>query len=91
MTPLVLLVFGTHNDNRKDELSMTLQRIWGNFVKNPNASPAPNWQPYTTTSATGLAKLAYNGNFGYDDIVEAVKGDENDAPCTGLWRNLYLG
>ncbi|KIJ25759.1 hypothetical protein M422DRAFT_785412 [Sphaerobolus stellatus SS14] len=87
----VPIVFGTYKKPNagKEELSKTLQQIWGNFVKDPFTSPAPNWDQYSPTSETGLAKLAYNGNLEYDNVVEAVAGDASDGPCERIWNNFY--
>ncbi|KAF9257594.1 hypothetical protein L218DRAFT_1016296 [Marasmius fiardii PR-910] len=67
-------LFGTFNrTTATDEevtLSSTFQTTIGNFVKNPNVSPAPNWASYTDGN---VAKLAFVDNVNLDDVVQLVK------------------
>ncbi|THV04548.1 alpha/beta-hydrolase [Dendrothele bispora CBS 962.96] len=83
-------LFGTFNASTAtpDEvtLSATFQTVVANFVKNPNASPAPNWAKYVPGSNTQtLAKLAYQGNVELNNVVMLAQSNSVDGPCEALW------
>ncbi|KAJ7630565.1 Alpha/Beta hydrolase protein [Roridomyces roridus] len=85
-------IFGTYNSSTATAaevtLSATYQKLVADFVKNPTASPAPNWPRYIPGSNTKtLAKLAYNGNVLTSNVVEAVQSDLIDGPCS-LWNKF---
>jgi len=72
--------FGTFNASTAtpDEviLSSTFQTVVANFIKNPDTSPAPNWERYIPGSNTQtLAKLAYQGNVQRDSVVMPAQSD----------------
>jgi hypothetical protein len=93
----VHIVFGTLNRSTTTadevELSQSLQNAFATFVKNPGASPAPNWPAYEAdvsgnTAVSTLAKIAYHGNVQLDDFVEPI--DPSSTVSTGniytMWR-----
>ncbi|KAK7436643.1 hypothetical protein VKT23_019050 [Stygiomarasmius scandens] len=86
-------LFGTFNASTAtpDEvtLSNTFQTVVANFIKNPDASPAPNWEKYVPGSNTQtLAKLAYQGNVQVDNMVMPAQSDSVDGPCEALWNKF---
>ncbi|KAK7436642.1 hypothetical protein VKT23_019049 [Stygiomarasmius scandens] len=86
-------LFGTFNASTatSDEvtLSNTFQTVVANFIKNPDASPAPNWEKYVPGSNTQtLAKLAYQGNVQVDNVVMPAQSDSVDGPCEALWNKF---
>ncbi|KAK7436644.1 hypothetical protein VKT23_019051 [Stygiomarasmius scandens] len=73
-------LFGTFNaitaTPNEVTLSSTFQTVVANFIKNPDASPAPNWEKYVPGSNTQtLAKLAYQGNVQVNNVVMPVQSD----------------
>ncbi|KAJ7915101.1 liver carboxylesterase-like protein 1 precursor [Mycena leptocephala] len=83
-------IFGTYNrtgaTHAEATLSHTMQTIYGNFIRDPTSSPAPNWPRYVPGNTTRtLAKLAFNGNVELGNVVQAVRSSLNDAPCDALW------
>ena len=72
------ILFGTFNrstaSSAEVELSQSLQIAFANFVKNPNASPAPHWpayQPEVSGSACNpLAKFVDQGNVDFGNFVK---------------------
>jgi hypothetical protein len=76
----VFEIFGTFNRSTATPseitLSHTMETVIANFVKNPLVSPAPHWPKYVPGNRTKtLAKLAYDGNVGLGDVVQAVESD----------------
>ncbi|KAF7306522.1 Carboxylic ester hydrolase [Mycena indigotica] len=85
----VRVIFGTYNRTTATPtevtLSKTMQTVIANFVKDPFTSPAPRWGKYDAGKKTSiLAKLAYDGKVRLSNVVDAVRGDSLDGPCT-LW------
>jgi hypothetical protein len=89
----VHIVFGTLNTltATADEvkLSQSVQNALATFVKDPGASPAPNWPAYEAavsgnTAVSTLAKIAYHGNVQLDDFVEPI-----DPSSTVSIGNIY--
>ncbi|KAJ7916494.1 Alpha/Beta hydrolase protein [Mycena leptocephala] len=85
-------IFGTFNRSTATPseitLSHTMETVIANFVKNPLVSPAPRWPKYVPGNRTKtLAKLAYDGNVGLGDVVQAVESDSVDGPCA-LWNQF---
>ncbi|KAK7436645.1 hypothetical protein VKT23_019053 [Stygiomarasmius scandens] len=86
-------LFGTFNASTAtpDEvaLSSTFQTVVANFIKNPDTSPAPNWEKYIPGANTQtLAKLAYQGNVQRDNVVMPAQSDSADRPCEALWNKF---
>ncbi|KAJ7124805.1 Carboxylesterase [Mycena crocata] len=86
-------IFGTFNASTATAsevtLSHTMQTLIANFVKNPTQSPAPDWPRYVPGNRTAtLAKLAYQGNVGVNNVVQAVESDSLDGPCDVLWNRF---
>ena len=78
------ILFGTFNrstaTSAEEKLSQSLQTAFANFVKNPNASPAPHWPPYEPevsgkACTPTLAKIAYEGNVDFGNFVQPVEPD----------------
>ncbi len=71
------------------ELSQSVQNAFATFVKDPGASPAPNWPAYEAdvsgnTAVSTLAKIAYHGNVQLDDFVGPI-----DPSSTVSIGNIY--
>ena len=71
------IIFGTLNrltaTADEVELSQSVQNAFATFVKDPGASPAPNWPAYEAdTAVSTLAKIAYHGNVQLDDFVGPI-------------------
>ncbi|KAJ7676788.1 Alpha/Beta hydrolase protein [Mycena polygramma] len=86
-------IFGTFNATTAPAsevtLSHTMQTVFANFIKNPGASPAPNWPRYVPGNTTAtLAELAYNGNVALGNVVQTVGSDSLDSPCDTLWNQF---
>jgi hypothetical protein len=78
----VFEIFGTYNrtgaTHAEATLSHTMQTIYGNFIRDPTSSPAPNWPRYVPGNTTRtLAKLAFNGNVELGNVVQAVRSSLN--------------
>src|SRR5712672_1016184 len=80
---IVPILFGTFNrptaSAAEAKLSQSIQTAFANFAKNPvNASLAPSWPPYERdflgiAPVPALARIAYQGNVGFDDFVQPVQ------------------
>ncbi|KAF8576342.1 alpha/beta-hydrolase [Ramaria rubella] len=86
-------IFGTFNATTatlaEKTLSQTMQIVWTNFIKDPTASPAPNWIRFSPGNNTNsLAKLAFTGNVELENVVQASPAGLDDAPCDTLWNAL---
>ncbi|KIJ56381.1 hypothetical protein M422DRAFT_239602 [Sphaerobolus stellatus SS14] len=86
-------IFGTFNPATASPaevtLSKTMQTVWANFIKNPTALPAPNWNRFVPGNKTlGLAKLAFNGNVELQNVVQAAPSNANDNPCDALFNQF---
>lgn len=78
------LVFGNvFNTTNATELalSMTLQTVWGNFAKEPNQPPAPNWVTYTP-SKPQIANLGFGSNVELNNVVQLVNASFVDRACS---------
>ncbi|KAJ7671356.1 Alpha/Beta hydrolase protein [Mycena polygramma] len=85
-------IFGTFNattaTSSEVTLSHTMQTVFANFIKNPEASPAPNWPRFVPGNTTTLAKLAYAGNVALGNVVQTAGSNSLDAPCDALWNQF---
>ncbi|KAJ7859378.1 Alpha/Beta hydrolase protein [Mycena olivaceomarginata] len=82
-------LFGTFNRSTATPVeaawSGTFQTAIANFIKDPTASPALNWQKYIPgPPAVTLAKLAYSGNVEPGNFVDPVPSSAIDGPCDTL-------
>ncbi len=65
-----------------------MQTAIANFVKDPYNSPLPSWPMYQPSNdVPTLAKLAYSGNVGIDNVVEVVPSGSFDSVCT-FWNAI---
>ncbi|KAJ7839921.1 Alpha/Beta hydrolase protein [Mycena leptocephala] len=83
-------LFGTFNRSTATPAEVawsgTFQTAIANFIKDPTASPALNWQKYVPgPPAARLAKLAYSGNVEPGNFVDPVPSSAIDGPCDALW------
>ena len=87
---LVEEIFGTFNATTataaQKTLSNTMQTVWANFIKDPTAPPAPNWQRFVPGNNTNtLAKLAYQGNVELGNVVQPAPAGLDEGPCNTVW------
>ena len=90
---LVKEIFGTFNATTataaEKTLSHTMQTVWANFIKDPTAPPAPNWQRFVPGNNTNsLAKLAYEGNVELGNVVQPAPAGLDDGPCNTIWNAM---
>ncbi|KAJ7794535.1 Alpha/Beta hydrolase protein, partial [Mycena olivaceomarginata] len=91
-------LFGTFNRSTATPAeaawSGTFQTAIANFIKDPTASPALNWQKYIPgPPAVTLAKLTYSGNVEPGNFVDPVPSSAIDGPCarfgTRFWTSRH--
>jgi cholinesterase len=86
-------LFGTFNRSTATPAeatwSGTFQTAIANFIKDPTASPALNWQKYVPgPPAVTLAKLAYSGNVEPGNFIDPVP---SSAIVSVLVATLFCG
>lgn len=86
---IVKEIFGTFNRSTASPAEITLshsmQTLWANFIKDPTASPDPEWKKWRPDNSTrSLARLGFDGKVRLDDVVQASPSELYDRVCETL-------